>query len=167
MQSREGLEIAVDEKKFSAKCVFSSEFDKEAPETYQLNYGATLDCDIGLIDSLPAHDILLTGFPCQAFSYAGKQKGFADTRGTLFFEIERLLSKARTKPSLLLLENVRGFTSHDKGRTYATVLEKLNKLGYEVAPLLLNSSNYGVPQNRVRGYLVCSLGRKPQNVYPL
>lgn len=158
---RKGLEIALAEHGISARCVFSSEINPKAQETYQLNYGEIPTGDIRLVDSLPPHDILLAGFPCQAFSYAGKQKGFADTRGTLFFEIERLLNAAQTKPRLMLLENVRGFTTHDNGRTYATVLSKLKELGYEVTALLLNSSNFGVPQNRVRIYFVCSLGHKP------
>ncbi len=111
--------------------------------------------------NLPAHDVLLAGFPCQAFSYAGKQKGFADSRGTLFFEIERLLAATTKKPAMLLLENVRGFTTHDKGRTYAAVVSKIEALGYRVKMLLLNSSNFNVPQNRVRIYLVCTLGKEP------
>ena len=158
---RKGLEIALANFGINAQCVFSSELNKKAQETYQLNYGEIPQGDIRLVESLPFHDILLAGFPCQAFSYAGKQKGFTDTRGTLFFEIERLLNAAQTKPRLMLLENVRGFTTHDKGRTYATVLSKLKELGYEVTALLLNSSNFGVPQNRVRIYLVCSLGHRP------
>jgi len=158
---RKGLEVALNEHGIGARCVFSSEINEKAQETYRLNYGEIPHGDIRLIDSLPSHDILLAGFPCQSFSYAGKQKGFADTRGTLFFEIERLLNAAQTKPRLMLLENVRGFTTHDKGRTYATVLSKLKDLGYDVTAILLNSSNFGVPQNRVRIYLVCSLGHKP------
>jgi len=158
---RKGLELALSNYGIRSECVFSSEIDTKAQETYKLNYGEVPNGDIRLVDSLPDHDILLAGFPCQAFSYAGKQKGFADTRGTLFFEIERLLNAAKKKPRLLLLENVRGFTTHDKGRTYATVLSKLDELGYGVTPLLLNSSNFGVPQNRVRIYLVCSLGHTP------
>ncbi len=159
---RKGLEIAFAENGISGQCVFSSEINEKAQKTYQLNYGEVPQGDIRLVDALPPHDILLAGFPCQSFSYAGKQKGFADTRGTLFFEIERLLNAAQAKPRLLLLENVRGFTTHDKGRTYAAVLSKLKDLGYDVTALLLNSSNFGVPQNRVRIYLVCSLGHKPQ-----
>ena len=158
---RKGFEIACAQQGVRSQCVFSSEIDKKAQETYSLNYGEVPTGDIRVVDSLPEHDVLLAGFPCQAFSYAGKQKGFAETRGTLFFEIERLLSGARIKPKLLLLENVRGFTTHDDGRTYATVISKLEALGYGVKALLLNSSNFGVPQNRVRIYLVCSLGVKP------
>lgn len=155
---RKGLEISLSKSKLRGKCVFSSEINVRAQETYQLNFGEVPEGDIRQINFLPKHDILLAGFPCQSFSYAGKQKGFADTRGTLFFEIERLLNASEDKPNLLLLENVRGFITHDNGRTYATVLSKLKNLGYEVTPLLLNSSNFGVPQNRVRIYLVCRLG---------
>lgn len=158
---RKGLELALMKHRIGSKCVFSSEIDKKAQETYALNYGEIPTGDIHLVESLPEHDVLLAGFPCQSFSYAGKQKGFADTRGTLFFEIERLLTEAKSKPKLLLLENVRGFTTHDKGRTYATVVSRLVALGYKVEALLLNSSNFGVPQNRVRIYLVCSLGHAP------
>ncbi|MBT9097499.1 DNA (cytosine-5-)-methyltransferase [Methylovulum psychrotolerans] len=158
---RKGLEMALDEFAIKHQCVFSSEINLKAQETYQLNYEETPQGDIRLIDSLPEHDILLAGFPCQSFSYAGKQQGFADTRGTLFFEIERLLNAATSKPRLMLLENVRGFTTHDKGRTFATVVKKLEDLGYGVTTCLLNSSNFGVPQNRVRIYLVCSLGHTP------
>ncbi len=102
---RKGLMIALEKHGFESQCVFSSEIDKKAQETYSLNYGEIPEGDIRLVEVLPEHDILLAGFPCQAFSYAGKQKGFADTRGTLFFEIERLLSKAKHKPKLMLLEN--------------------------------------------------------------
>ncbi|SCY62426.1 DNA (cytosine-5)-methyltransferase 1 [Nitrosospira sp. Nl5] len=159
---REGLKLAFQRRSIASECVFSSEIDKKAQETYELNFGETPAGDIRLVEELPDHDIMLAGFPCQAFSYAGKQKGFADTRGTLFFEIERLLGNAENKPRLLLLENVRGLTTHDGGRTYAAILLKLERLGYGVCSLLLNSSNFGVPQNRVRLYLVCSLGRVPR-----
>ena len=159
---REGLKRALQRHDIASSCVFSSEIDKKAQETYRLNFSETPKGDIRLVEALPVHDILLAGFPCQAFSYAGRQKGFADTRGTLFFEIERLLENAEAKPQLLLLENVRGLTTHDKGRTYTTILAKLERLGYGVCPLLINSSNFGVPQNRVRLYLVCSLGRAPR-----
>lgn len=159
---RKGLEIALGKHGIESRCVFSSEIDQKAQETYCLNYGEVPTGDIRAVEYLPEHDILLAGFPCQAFSYAGKQKGFADTRGTLFFEVERLLNVAKNKPQLLLLENVRGFTTHDHGRTYATVISKLEALGYGVKALLLNSSNFGVPQNRVRIYLVCALGHEPK-----
>lgn len=159
---RLGLENVLKRHSIDYECVFSCEIHPKAQETYALNYGETPYSDIRTLDKLPPHDVLLAGFPCQAFSYAGKQKGFADTRGTLFFEIERLLESAKNKPKYLLLENVRGFTTHDRGRTFRTVIERLNNLGYKVNPLLLNSSNFNVPQNRVRIYLVCKLKEDPK-----
>lgn len=157
---RKGLEVALHARGLRSECVFSCEVNKRAGETYELNFGHSPAGDIRQVAELPNHDVLLAGFPCQAFSYAGKKKGFADTRGTLFFEVERLVSNSREKPRLLLLENVRGFTTHDRGRTFATVKERLQQLGYGVQALILNSSNFSVPQNRVRVYLVCSLGGK-------
>jgi DNA (cytosine-5)-methyltransferase 1 len=159
---RKGLEISLSKHNYKFKCVFSSEIHEKSKYTYSKNYNTIPEGDIKLVEKLPAHDILLAGFPCQAFSYAGKQKGFADTRGTLFFEIERLLTSTSKKPKLLLLENVRGFTSHDNGRTCKTVLEKLHGLGYATKMLILNSSNFNVPQNRVRAYIVCTLNSLPK-----
>lgn len=158
---RKGLELATEQNGILSQCVFSSEIDPRSQATYSLNYGEQPEGDIRQIDTLPSHDVLLAGFPCQAFSYAGKQKGFADIRGTLFFEIERLLTSIKKKPELLILENVRGFKTHDKGRTYETVISKIESLGYKTKTLLLNSSNFGVPQNRVRVYIVCTLNRSP------
>lgn len=135
------------------ECVFSSEIDKKACETYHLNFGEVPKGDIReYIESIPEFDFLLAGFPCQSFSYAGKQQGFGDTRGTLFFEVEKILSKY--KPQGFLLENVRGLTTHDKGRTLQTILHSLHKLGYKTKYLLCNSSNFDVPQNRVRIYIL-------------
>ncbi|MBV5309806.1 DNA (cytosine-5-)-methyltransferase [Chromatium okenii] len=158
---RKGFELALTKHNIKSRCVLSSEIDQNSQETYSLNFNETPNGDIRLIEALPEHDVLLAGFPCQAFSYAGKQKGFADTRGTLFFEIERLIAASEHKPKLILLENVRGFTTHDNGRTYATVISKLESLGYGIKSLLLNSSNFNVPQNRIRIYLICSLGGEP------
>jgi len=134
------------------ECVFSSEIDKKASLSYELNFGENPLCDITQITEVPDFDFLLAGFPCQAFSYAGKQKGFSDTRGTLFFDVERILKQK--KPSYFLLENVRGLTTHDKGRTFQTIQNTLKNLGYSISYVLLNSSNFGVPQNRVRIYIV-------------
>ncbi|WP_255222169.1 DNA (cytosine-5-)-methyltransferase, partial [Salmonella enterica] len=114
----------------STKCVKSSEIDKKACESYKLNFDEESYCDIHDVDIDESFDVLLAGFPCQAFSYAGKQLGFADTRGTLFFEVERIIKK--NKPKLCLLENVRGLTSHDKGRTFSTILKSLHNYGYHV-----------------------------------
>ena len=151
---RLGLEQAAKELDIKPECIFASEIDKNAVETYKLNFNENVYGDLRNIDSLPDHDLLLAGFPCQAFSYAGKKKGFADTRGTLFFEIERLLINMRRKPQFIFLENVRGFTSHDKGRTCSTVLRKLAEIGYKTKLLVLNSSTFNVPQNRVRVYIL-------------
>ena len=157
---RLGFEQALNELGITSKCVLSSEIEPNAQETYRLNYGEAPHGDIYKIQQFPKFDFLLAGFPCQPFSYAGKQKGFVDTRGTLFFEIERLL--ALHQPSGFLLENVRGLTTHDGGRTLATIKEKLENLGYGVECLLLNSSDFNVPQNRVRVYIVGIKGQKPK-----
>ena len=152
---RLGLEQACQELQIPYQCVFSSEIDKKAAKSYELNFNEDPLCDITEITDLPDFDLMLAGFPCQAFSYAGKQKGFGDTRGTLFFDVERLLKKK--KPKYFLLENVRGLTSHDKGRTFNTIIESLESLGYSTTYLLLNSSNFDVPQNRVRIYILGTL----------
>lgn len=152
---RLGLEQACQELQIPYQCVFSSEIDKKAAKSYELNFHEDPLCDITEITDLPDFDLMLAGFPCQAFSYAGKQKGFGDTRGTLFFDVERLLKKK--KPRYFLLENVRGLTSHDKGRTFSTIIESLESLGYSTSYLLLNSSNFDVPQNRVRIYIIGTL----------
>jgi DNA (cytosine-5)-methyltransferase 1 len=156
---RLGFEQAMQALGIDAQCVLSSEIDRHAQETYALNFGEPPSGDLYAIPSIPVFDFMLAGFPCQPFSYAGKQKGFGDTRGTLFFEIERILGTHR--PQGFLLENVRGLTSHDGGRTFATILEKLTALGYGVSYLVLNSSNYGVAQNRVRVYILGWIGERP------
>ncbi|MBK2095867.1 DNA cytosine methyltransferase [Francisella philomiragia] len=147
-----GIRIPFDE--LGAKCVFSSEWDKFAQQTYFANYGEIPFGDITAIDErdIPRFDILLAGFPCQPFSNAGLKKGFEDTRGTLFFDICRIVEFH--KPKVLLLENVKGFKNHDKGRTFETVRKSLNKLGYQVYAKVLNAKDFGVPQNRERIYIV-------------
>jgi DNA (cytosine-5)-methyltransferase 1 len=112
-------------KKFGLKteCVFSSEIDKNACASYELNFGHNPFSDVTKVEELPNFDFMLAGFPCQSFSYAGKRKGFGETRGTLFFEVERLLSKY--KPKGFLLENVRGLTTHDEGKTLETIIHSL------------------------------------------
>ena len=136
------------------KCVFSSEWDKFAQQTYEANFGEKPHGDITAISSseIPRHDVLIAGFPCQPFSHAGLKKGFLDTRGTLFFDVARIINDK--KPSLVLLENVKGFTSHDKGRTFATVMAALDELGYETYSQVLNASDFGLPQNRERIFIV-------------
>ena len=157
---RLGFEQAMQEFGLETECVLSSEIDDHAQETYESNFGEKPSGDIFKIQEFPKFDFLLAGFPCQPFSYAGKQKGFGDTRGTLFFEIERLL--ATHQPKAFLLENVRGLTTHDSGRTLDTIVGKLELLGYGVKCLLLNSSDFGVPQNRVRVYIVGIKASKPK-----
>ena len=148
--------------KLGGKCVFSSEIDKFAIRTYEANWGETPSGDITKIEAkdIPSFDILLAGFPCQAFSIAGKRKGFADTRGTMFFEVERILEYH--KPKCFMLENVKGLTNHDKGNTFKIMLDILeNKLKYKVYYKVLNAKDYGVPQNRERIIIV---GFKNHNV---
>lgn len=136
------------------KTVFSSEWDKDAQKMYAANFGEIPFGDINLItpDDIPNHDILLAGFPCQPFSIAGKGLGFADTRGTLFFNIEKILETK--KPQAFLLENVKRLTSHDKGQTFAIIIEKLKNLGYTVYSRVFNSLDFGLPQKRERIYIV-------------
>ena len=134
--------------------VFSSEINKFAAKTYAANYGEYPLGDITLIDenTIPDHDILVGGFPCQAFSQAGLKKGFADTRGTLFFDIARILKAKR--PKAFLLENVRNLLTHDRGKTFKVIYQTLDEQGYEVHYQVLSAKDFGVPQNRVRIYIV-------------
>lgn len=149
-----GFRIAFQD--LGGRCVFSSEIDEQAQYTYFLNFGDLPEGDITKIssDRIPDHDILLGGFPCQAFSIAGRRAGFNDTRGTLFFEIARILKDKR--PRAFILENVKGLVHHDKGKTLDVILQVLrNDLGYYVPdPALLNAKNFGLPQNRERIFIV-------------
>ena len=133
---------------------FSSEIDKAARETYRLNFGDTPSGDITKIDAkdIPKHDILLAGFPCQAFSILGNGLGFADTRGTLFFEIERILKEKR--PKAFLLENVKQLASHDKGRTFKIITKVLASLGYNLSWAVLDARKFGLPQKRERTFII-------------
>ena len=162
---------------FGGKCVFSSEWDKFAQKTYAANFGEAPSGDITKISStdIPEHDVLLAGFPCQAFSQAGLKKGFNDTRGTMFFEIQRILFEK--KPKVFLLENVKQLRGHNKGNTFKTILSilegkfdqlndknipdnnKINKsidqkLNYCVGFKVLRAADFGSPQNRERIYIV-------------
>lgn len=147
-----GIRIPFDE--LGYKCVFSSEWDKAACDTYEANFGERPAGDITKIaaEDIPAHDVLLAGFPCQAFSIIGNRKGFADTRGTMFFEIERILEYHR--PPVVFLENVKQLTTHDGGRTFAVILDRLFRLGYRVKWQVLNALDFGVPQKRERVIIV-------------
>ena len=157
---RLGVANALEKHGISGKCVLSSEIDEKACETYRLNFNEHPSGDVKNITTIEPFDFLLAGFPCQPFSYAGKRQGFGDTRGTLFFEIERLLGLYR--PKAFLLENVRGLYTHDGGRTFETIMSKLHELGYGTYDLILNSSDFNVPQNRVRLYILGILGSTPK-----
>ena len=147
-----GIRIPFQE--LGGKCVFSSEWDKFAQKTYRVNFGEIPQGDITQIESnsIPDFDVLLGGFPCQPFSSAGLKKGFADTRGTLFFEIERIMRDKR--PKVFLLENVKQLKSHDRGRTLKVILNHIESLDYYVKYEILRAGDFGVPQNRERTYIV-------------
>ncbi|MBA7587324.1 IS1595 family transposase ISCco3 [subsurface metagenome] len=156
--------------KHQAICVFANEWDKYACQIYRKNFGEgeLYEEDITKIsaESIPDFDLLTAGFPCQSFSIAGKRKGFGDTRGTLFFEICRI-AEAK-KPNLLLLENVKGLLNHDGGNTFRIILDSLSELGYNCEWEVLNSKNFGVPQNRERVFIVGHLrGKGGQKVFPI
>lgn len=147
-----GFRIAFERQ--GAKCVFSSDIDKYAQQTYFMNFGEVPAGDITKIasDEIPDHDILCAGFPCQPFSLAGRRLGFEDTRGTLFFEVARILKEKR--PKAFFLENVKGLTNHDDGKTLEVILKTLKEIGYDYKYEVLNAKNYNVPQNRERWYCV-------------
>lgn len=147
-----GFRLAVES--FGGECVFSSDFDDAVADVYEKNFGERPAGDITKIDvvDIPPHDILCAGFPCQPFSISGKKAGFKDTRGTLFFDIARIVN--HHKPKMVFLENVKNFATHDKGRTLKTIVTVLEDLGYTVHYKLLNASHYGVPQSRIRIYIV-------------
>lgn len=136
--------------------VFISEWEDKAQETYKANFIDDLEIqgDITKIneEDIPAHDILLAGFPCQAFSLAGFKRGFEDARGTLFFDVARIVE--HHKPKVVFCENVKNLVNHDKGKTFKTIKSILTELGYTVFSKVLNSKNFGVPQNRERIYIV-------------
>ena len=147
-----GFRIAFE--KAGGECVFSSDIDESARKTYAMNFGETPHGDITKIDAcdIPDHDILCAGFPCQPFSTAGKRLGFEDTRGTLFFEVARILKEKR--PVGFILENVKGLTNHDGGHTLEVILKTLDEIGYDCRYAVLNAKDYNVPQNRERWYCV-------------
>lgn len=158
------------------KCVGFCEIDKFARKSYKAIYGTEGEVELHDITKITNEewrkfrgtvDIICGGFPCQAFSIAGKRKGFLDeTRGTLFFEIARAAKEI--KPPLLFLENVKGLLSHDKGRTFRTILSTLDELGYDAEWQILNSKDFGVPQNRERVFLIGHLrGAGGRPVFPI
>ncbi len=163
---RLGFQNATDR---SIKCVFSSEWNKYSVQTYQANHGLEIvHGDITKVDEkdVPYHDILLAGFPCQPFSQAGLKKGFEDTRGTLFFDIARILKEKQ--PKAFLLENVKQLRGHDKGKTLETILHTLRDIGYKNTKYtLLKARDFGLPQNRERLYIVGFLDENTKFEFPL
>lgn len=147
-----GFEQALN--KLGGTCVMASEIDKFANQAYETLYGHATVGDVTKIEAadVPDHDLLVGGFPCQAFSVAGKRLGFEDTRGTLFFEMARI-AKAK-KPKAILAENVKGLVGHDKGRTLNVIIQTLCDIGYTVDFNVLNSKYFGVPQNRERIFII-------------
>ncbi len=147
-----GLRLAFE--KYNCQNVFTSEWDKDAQKMYEANFDEKPFGDITQIlpKEIPNHDILLAGFPCQPFSVIGNREGFADTRGTLFFNIEEILKEK--KPYSFVLENVKQLRSHDKGRTFKVILQKLEELGYFVHHTVLNALDFGLPQKRERTIIV-------------
>ena len=160
--------VKSDKRQLAYRCVWSNEWDKYASSIYRKHYGECDTRDITTVPSseIPDFDLLCAGFPCQSFSIAGKRKGFEDTRGTLFFEIARILADKR--PRYFLLENVKGLLSHDEGKTFQTILGVLTDLGYEYQWQVLNSKDFGVPQNRERVFIIGHLGGESRpEVFPL
>ena len=152
----------------SFRCVYANEWDKYAAQIYERHYEKPDTRDIRNVDAkdIPKHELLTAGFPCQSFSIAGKRGGFEDTRGTLFFEIARIAKQKQSR--LLLLENVKGLLSHDKGKTFATILNTLDELGYDLQWQVLNSKDFGVPQNRERVFIIGHLrGTSRPEVFPI
>ena len=157
------------EKRWDNTCIGYSEIDKYATQIYKKhfpghkNYG---DITTINVSELPDFDLLVGGFPCQSFSIAGKRKGFEDTRGTLFFDLARILQAKQ--PELFIFENVKGLLSHDNGQTFKTIITTLIKLGYDLQWQVLNSKNFGVPQNRERVFIVGHLGGEDRRqVFPI
>lgn len=138
-----------------AECVYANEWDSFAQNVYNENFGIEPEGDITKVDenTIPDHDILCAGFPCQAFSISGKQRGFEDSRGTLFFDVARVVKAKR--PKVVFMENVKNFATHDNGNTLTVVKTTMEQLGYTFYEKVLNAVNYGMPQKRERIYMVC------------
>lgn len=156
------------------KCIGFCEIDRFARESYkaihdtrgEIEFHDITSVSNDFIQSIGTVDIICGGFPCQAFSIAGNRRGFEDARGTLFFEIARFASIL--KPRILFLENVKGLLNHDKGRTFETILQTLDELGYNVEWQVLNSKDFGVPQNRERVFIIGHLrGECGRKVFPI
>lgn len=149
-----GIRLGMESQNF--RCVMSCDINAECRETYKENFSEMPQGDITKIDenSVPEHDVLCAGFPCQPFSISGKQKGFEDTRGTLFFDICRIINAKL--PKVIFLENVKHLVHHDKGNTLRTITTKLEEMGYIVSWKILNGADFGVPQNRERIIIIGS-----------
>lgn len=148
-----GFRIALES--LGAKCVYSNEWDIPVQRVYADNFGDVPEGDITKVDekTIPDHDILCAGFPCQAFSISGKQKGFEDSRGTLFFDVARIVKEKH--PKIVFMENVKNFATHDNGSTLEVVKSTMEELGYTFYQKVLNAVDYGIPQKRERIYMVC------------
>lgn len=148
-----GFRLALES--MGAECVYSNEWDKAVQKVYVENFGDMPDGDITKVNesSIPDHDILCAGFPCQAFSISGKQRGFEDSRGTLFFDVARIV-KAK-KPKIVFMENVKNFVTHDNGHTLEVVKSTMEELGYNFYYKVMNAVDYGMPHKRERIYMVC------------
>lgn len=148
-----GFRLALES--LGANCVYSNEWDQHAQQVYTDNFGDMPEGDITKVNeiSIPDHDILCAGFPCQAFSISGKQRGFEDSRGTLFFDVARIVREK--KPKVVFMENVKNFATHDEGRTLQVVKAIMEELGYRFYQKVLNAVDYGVPQKRERIYMIC------------
>lgn len=162
---RIGMDQACAENNLIPNCVFSSDIDKYCQDSYENNFGHRPSGDITLIDpeSIPDHDILYAGFPCQPFSILGQMKGFEDTRGTLFFSIANIIKLK--KPRAFILENVKQLVGHDKGKTLKVIMKTLEDLGYSVKYTVLNALDYGLPQKRERIIIVGHVDPIPY-IYP-
>lgn len=148
-----GFRIALES--LGAKCVYSNEWDKHAQKVYESNFGEIPEGDITKVDekNIPEHDILCAGFPCQAFSISGKQRGFEDSRGTLFFDVARIVKEKR--PKVVFMENVKNLAGHDEGKTLEVIQATMEELGYQFNQKVLSAVDFGIPQKRERIYMVC------------
>lgn len=153
--------------------VWANDFDKFAVQTYKANFGDNIvlgDINDISLETLPDFDVLIGGFPCQSFSMMGEQRGFEDARGTLFFRIAEIIKyriEQNKKPQVVVLENVRTLRTHDKGRTFKTILNILEKdLGYKIFTQVLNSADYEIPQKRNRTFIVCFANENAQFIFP-
>lgn len=148
-----GFRLALES--LGAECVYSSEWDEPVRKVYSDNFDEIPDGDITQVDekNIPDHDILCAGFPCQAFSISGKQNGFEDSRGTLFFDVARIVKEKQ--PKVVFMENVKNFASHDGGKTLDVVRATMENLGYTFFYKVLSAVDFGIPQKRERIYMVC------------